>query len=206
MVERFAHLPLHEQALWIMIVSIAALLALALAFVVTAIALRIAHNRKARRLAALECAWEPLILDHLIGGNAAPEVWAAVAPRDHFFFVHVLQRYLLKVMGTERRRLVKLAEPCLPLLSKRAGRGQPEDRALAIRLLGLFGFEEYNYQLMEALEDESPLVAMIAARSLARPDHTGIAMAVLANLHRLAECSPQYVASMVQGFLVLDNR
>ena len=53
--------------------------------------------------------------------------------------------------------------------------------------------------VVAALDDRSPLVAMIAARALAKKETPQYAGAVLARLHRFTSWRPSFLASMLSS-------
>lgn len=188
-----------DNVLWTLVISIAALLLCALVFAVAAVIYRILNDRTRRRLLSLEQRWEPLLLEDLSAAKPIEEVYRHVEPADRFFFVQVLHRYMSRIVGQEKERLVALAAPCLPELVRRSFHGTTESRAQAVRLLGAFGFEEYNYRLMEAMDDPSPLVALTAAKALARADYPGLISIVLLGLDRFKDVSVEYLSAMVKS-------
>jgi len=77
------------------------------------------------------------------------------------------------------------------------GSRSAEVRARAVQTLSLLGADAHRAEVRRALDDPSPLVAMVAARALARgrdPDH---AAAILLHLERFDEWSPRFLAAML---------
>lgn len=188
-----------DRGLLVLVVSILLLVGIALLFAVAAVGLRVRNDRKRKRLDALEAGWEPLILDYLGGSRTAGDIYAVVGMGDRYFFSQFLYRFITRVRGQEREKLIELGEPLLPLLVAHTRQDQPEDRALAVQLLGVLGFEPHHYVLFEALDDPSGLVAMTATRALARPEHPGFAKILLLNLPRFKLWSVGYLASMLKS-------
>jgi HEAT repeat protein len=76
-----------------------------------------------------------------------------------------------------------MARPFLPAIVERSEK-KAFRRAQIIRTVGLLGMPEYGSFLEEALDDPSPLVALMAAESLLRPGFPQYVEQVLARFHR----------------------
>jgi hypothetical protein len=61
----------------------------------------------------------------------------------------------------------------------------------------MLGLPRYASTVVAALDDPSPLVAMVAARSLAQEESTEYAHAVLKRLHRFGGWNRRFLASML---------
>jgi HEAT repeat protein len=186
-------------ALAIVNAATAALFATALLFAATTVLLRWRNARVAARWSRLEAAWTPLLVEALAGDRSREEVAAAVAPADALRFADFLVRFARRLRGAELEVVRQLAEPLLPLVARRLSAGSAERRARAVQTLSLLGPGPFGPSLIRALEDPSPLVALVAARALAsrrQPAHTA---AILAHLHRFERWSPHYLASMLAG-------
>jgi HEAT repeat protein len=183
--------------LLVVAVMVAVVFALALLFALIALALRAGHARKARRRLALEEAWKPLLFRVLDGAEPSLLV-SRVAPAERLFVVEFLFRYATRLTGMERDVIRESAAPFLPLLVARiSGEGDPEQRARAVRTLGLLGGSEYLQDVVEALDDPSPFVALTATRTLALGQHPYFVDRVLDRLDRFQEWSPRFLASML---------
>ncbi len=181
----------------VLAVAIAGLFALALLFAAATLALRARNEFRARRWARLEAAWTPRLLE-LLAGDLAPAALAVeVAGRDRLRFVDFLLRFARRLRGAERETLIALAAPFLDDVAPLARRGSAETRALAVLMLGALGPERHAATVLAALNDPSPLVAMTAARTLARQGHAEHVGAILERLPRFAEWSPGFLASML---------
>jgi HEAT repeat protein len=66
-------------------------------------------------------------------------------------------------------------------------------------MLARMGMPTYADEVAQALDDPSPTVAMIAARSLFRPGHEAYFPAVLGHLHRFTGWNRSFLASMLAG-------
>jgi len=136
----------------------------------------------------------------VLGGAAPPEaIFDRVAEDEGVEFLDFLLGYARLLKGRERRMIRAMAEPYLPLLLPRLEERTAEARANAVLLLARMGMPAYAGAVAGALEDESPLVGMIAARSLFRPGHEEHFPAVLDHLPRFTGWSRSFLASMLAG-------
>lgn len=164
-----------------------------------ALFLRVANDRKARRSERLARRWEPALLE-VLGETAPPEaLFARVDERDGVRFLSFLLRYARLLRGDERDLVRTLARPYLPALLPRVERGTPETRGNAVLMFARMGMPTHADVVARALSDESPIVSMIAARSLFRPGHEEYFPAVLEHLPRFTGWSRGFLASMLAG-------
>lgn len=164
---------------------------------VVALLLRIRNDRTARHWAALETRWETRTVEVLTEATQPEQLWALVDRRDRLRFLNFLLRFARRLTGTERRRVDELAAPYLDLLLPQLRARSPERRARAIQTLTTLGSLKYASQVVRSLDDPSPLVAMVAARSLARRERPDFAAAILRRLHRFGHWRPSFLASML---------
>ena len=169
----------------------------ALGLAVAALGLRIRNDATARHWTALEGRWEARTLE-VVTDTATPEqLWALVDRRDRLRFLNFLLRFARRLTGTERRRVDELAGPYLDLVLPQLQARSPERRARAIQTLTTLGARKYAAQVVRSLDDPSPLVAMVAARSLARRESPDFAVSILRHLHRFGDWRPSFLASML---------
>ncbi len=188
---------LWDGALLLLILAITGLSVLTALFAITTVWLRFSNIRKASRWERLEAAWEPAILE-VLAGAATPESFVKrVRQGDQLWFVDFLLRYVRRLRGAEREILFELARPFLAHVVQRTRESDPERRARAVQTLGLLGPQDHPHALLAALDDPSPLVAMIAARTLARQEYPQRTEAVLARLHRFESWSPPFLTSLL---------
>lgn len=176
------------------------LVAAALAFAVTAVVLRVRNAKAAARWAGVEVRWERYILDVLDGEAPSIDLIRSVDPSEAPFLAAYLARFVRRVTGPERQRLIELARPLLPSIRAGARSRSPETRASAVDTLGLLTAPEDSETLVAALDDPSPLVAMVAARAIAREGTGRHGAAMVAHLHRFQEWRPSYLAAMLAAF------
>jgi HEAT repeat protein len=192
-------LSVRQTALLVLAATIVALVVLAVAFAVYTIALRIQSVSRARRWERLEAEWEEPLLRALADPAMAPEVHARIEPRYRLHFVQFALSYARRVRGEERLVLRKLAEPYLGPIAARAWSKHQEIRTRAVQTLATLGLPSYAGEVVSALDDPSPLVAMVAARGLATQEHPEYAPAVLRRLERFENWSRSFLASMLSA-------
>lgn len=164
---------------------------------VVAVILRWRNDLKARRWARLEKRWETVALEVVIGLDPPEKIWKLVDDRDRLYFVNYLLRFTKRVSGSERRIVDEVAAPYLDLIVPQLKRRTPEYRARAVQTLSRLGSRRYSEVILTALEDPSPLVAMVAARALARQENPAYAAAILSRMHRFDHWRPSFLASML---------
>ncbi len=163
------------------------------------VVLRIRNTREEAKWAEVEAKWEPVILEVLIGSQPASDLTSRVAPDEELYFVNYLLRYTRLLRGEERERLQELALPYLEPIAEHTNLRDTERRARAVQTLGELGLPTHAGAVVKALDDPSPLVAMIAARSLAKTQYAEHSDAVIARLHRFTNWSPYFLSSMLAG-------
>jgi len=189
-----------ERVYVLLTLATAALLALALLFAVVAIVLRLRNTVVERRWARLEAAWTPPLLEILAGDLQRTSLLRLVARADRFRFADFLLRFARRLKGPEREVLRTLAAPVMDTVAERARRGSPERRAVAVQILGALGLPAQLVLLRHALDDPSPVVAMTAARALARRAQPAFIGDVVAHLPRFERWSFGFLASTLAAF------
>lgn len=175
------------------------LLTTSFAFAALAVALRIRNDRTARRQARLQRRWEPALLE-ILGGSAPPEaIFERVQDGDGLDFLEFLLEYARLLRGEERALIQAMAGPYLPRVIPALREGTDESRGHAVLVLARMGMPRYAHAVAGALKDPSPIVAMIAARSLFRPGHERYFPAVLEHLPRFTGWSRSFLSSMLAG-------
>jgi HEAT repeat protein len=177
--------------------SIAAMLLITVALVVVAFLFRFRNRRKALRWARLEARWEPMLLDVIGGDVPAAALRQRVGRGEELYFVDFVYRYARRLRGGELAVLSSLVRPYLRPIVAGVRNGDPERRARAVQTLGVLDLAGQARTIARALEDPSPLVTMVAARALARPEQVSYAPLVLASLHRFDNWSPRFLSSML---------
>ncbi|SHK72309.1 HEAT repeat domain-containing protein [Rhodothermus profundi] len=170
---------------------------LASGLVVLAILLRIRNDRLQQTRKQLEAMWRPLLMKVLMGECPPAELQQRIAPAHRFFFLEFVYRYARRVQGQDFQTLCLLARPFLPYIRDELKKAAPEERARRLQILGLLGFEDYQEDLIAALDDPSPLVAIVAFRQLARGDRPEFAPLLVAKLDRVRHFSHEMLASLL---------
>lgn len=169
-----------------------------IAFAVVAVMLRLRHDRRVRRWDRMVAAWEPAMLEVLSGGSThVQSLYDRVREDQGPDFLSFLMTYVRRLRGEEQAMVRAMADPYLPALLPLLRKGTAESRGNAVMLLARMGMPKYADHVAEALEDESPVVSMIAARSLFRPEHERHFPRVLAHLPRFGSWSRSFLSGML---------
>jgi hypothetical protein len=177
----------------------AVLLGIAFLFALLTIGLRLRSMRRQYVRSSLEQTWEPLVLSVLAGDMTPADLEGDVPRRHALFFVAYLLRFIDRFAGEERHSLRALARPYLPLVAAQLRHRRAETRARGVQTLVMLGLDEYDREVVAALDDPSLTVAMVAARSLANREHTRFAPEILERIHRFRYWSPIYLSSLFTG-------
>lgn len=169
----------------------------AIGLAISALVLRSNNDRKAARWAALEERWLETALEVVAGVEEPEKLWSLVPAEDRLRFINFLLRFARRLVGPERRLVDDLAAPYLDLLLPQLSQRQAERRARAVQTLSTLGQRRYAKQLEAALDDPSPLVAMVAARALARRESPDFAMPILQRMHRFVHWRASFLSSML---------
>ncbi len=162
-----------------------------------ALGLRVRNNRLERRQRALIERWEPAVLDVLAGAADDSALLDLVTPSDESFFLSFLLGYARRLHGEERDTVKRLAKPFLPRLAAGAREGSAEERGQTMQVLAGLGLPDHADTVAAALEDRSPVVAMIAAHGLYRRGYEAYFPLVLRHLPRFTLWSRSFLASML---------
>ncbi len=181
----------------VLAISAGVLLTTSFSFAILALLLRLANESKARRRLRLHKRWEPAILE-ILGGAALPEaIFDRVEDEDWQYFLDFLLGYARRLRGEEQALVLVMAAPYLPRITPMLEAGTAESRGKAVMMLASMGMPTYADSVAGALDDESSIVAMIAARSLFQPGHEEHFAAVLERLPRFTGWSRSFLASML---------
>jgi len=188
---------LGEGALLTLIVIVGLLFLGTLGLSLYAVVMRSLHMRREKELAELADLWLRPVLGAVADPEQIPAVQRLVEEEDQVRFLNFIIEYTRRVRGTEREVLRDLARPFLPAILERVSARGTEARAWAVQVLGTLGLPQYEREVIDALDDPTPLVAMIAARALARRDTPQYAPAVLSHMDRFGGWSKMFLASML---------
>jgi HEAT repeat protein len=186
-----------DPGAWALAAAILVLLCSVIAFATLAGILRYRNRRKEREWSARERKWERAVLEALSGAASAESVWGLVEPDEGLYLVDYLLRFARRTRGATRDRIAALAAPYLPAVAERLSGGDAERRARAVETVALLGFDRYADRVLAALADPSPLVSMIAARSIARRQRVEDVQPLLAHASRLTDWSPRQVTAVL---------
>ena len=186
-----------DWRLLILLGLVAVVWLVAMSFGASAFLLRIHNLRKARFWQALEARWEAALAP-VLAGTAEPETLSQlVHAGEELYYVDFLYKNARGARREQRARLGRLAAPYLSRIVERITNGDAERRGRAVQTVAVLAFEEHVRPIQRALDDPSPLVAMTAARSLAREDGARFGGEVMARLPRFQEWSPKFLTSML---------
>ena len=188
-----------DRFLGLIIVASLSFAAFSISFVAAALVLRWRNLRKARRWNVLEEHWEAELLDFIAGDITADALRTRISRDDSRYFIDYLTRFARRMRGSERKMVEELAAPYLPLIVRQLRSRQAATRSRAVRSLSLLGLKSYAPEIIGALDDASPIVAMTAARELSRRENPQYAPAVLLRLERFRDWSPAFLAAMLAG-------
>ena len=181
----------------VLIVVIVLLFATTLALSAYAIVMRSVHLARAKKKSELTERWRDPVLSAVADPTLVPSVQALVSDGEAMHFLDFVIEYARRVRGEERGVLRDLAQPFLPHMAERVHARRTGMRAWAVQTLGTLGLPDYAPQVIAALDDPSPLVAMVAARALSREETPEYAGEVLARLDRFKDWNRLFLAAML---------
>lgn len=199
--------PESELTLRLAIGAVVGLSAMTLAFMAYALVLHLRSVAVDRRRRALEEAWRRRLLDAATGefsmapdrDGTIPEE-ANVPEEDRVLFLELVTAYARALEGPERRNVERLGIPYLGALEPLLEDDDAYRRAYALDILGELGYDGTRDRIARGLRDESALVAMVAARALARRGEPDQVPLILDRLEAFASWSANYLASLLVSF------
>lgn len=191
--------PLPDEAFRLAVLAVLVLAVLAFGFCLFTFYLRIRSRNRERLWKRLEERWTGPLLEALADPDRIPALQETVEDRYALFFVSFCLRYFRRVRGEEREILKRAASPWIARAAARASSPRVEIRARAVQTLGALGLPRYGDRLVEALDDASPLVAMVAARALAREGDERYVEPLVRRLKRFRSWRDSALASMLAG-------
>jgi HEAT repeat protein len=180
-----------------LIVVVAILFVVTLIFSSYAVALRLRGRARDVRRERFAERWREPLLAAVADPDAIAALRACVRKQERIHFVGFAVQYARRLRGDGRSALRAIVAPYLGLVAERADSPRVEVRARAIQTLGLLGLPDHAPMVVAALDDPSPLVAMVAARSLAHEETPEYAPDVLARLSRFQGWNRRFLASML---------
>jgi HEAT repeat protein len=188
---------LRGSLLGVLLAIVGALFVVTLVCATYALVLRRRNEIKDRRRAHYARMWTDRLIPALMDEAEATSLQQSVQESDRLPFVGFAVQYARRLRGEGRDALVRIVRPFLGPVLERAESRRVEVRARAIQTLGTLGLPEHAHRVIAALDDPSPLVAMVAARALATQESPEYAEAVLARLHRFNGWNQRFLASML---------
>jgi HEAT repeat protein len=186
-----------EQALVVLVGAVVALVLLSFAFAGYTFLLRLGNRRRELRKERLKEKWEEPLLLALADPDRTDALHQLVADDERLYFVQFVLDYARRVRGAERTTLEEIVAPYLGPITERASDPRREIRTRAVQTLGELGLPAHADLVVAALDDPSPLVAMVAARSLAARGQVERAPDILQRLHRFEGWSVGFMASLL---------
>jgi HEAT repeat protein len=180
-----------------LVVVVAALFVVTLVFSAYAVSLRMRNRARDRRRARFAARWSEPLLVAVSDPEATAALRADVREEEQLAFVGFAVQYARRLRGEGRDTMRAVVRPYLDRVAQRAEAPSIEVRARAIQTLGMLGLPEHAPRVIAALDDPSPLVAMVAARALAQEESAEYAAAVLARLSRFQGWNRRFLASML---------
>lgn len=173
------------------------LLIVVLVFMGAAGVLRLRNTRTEKRWDRLQGKWDAPIAEVLAGTRPAADLARSVGRGERLEFLDFLTRYARRIELPEREVIAELAHAHLPLVEARLAARSPEQRARAVWMIGLLDLPGRKEDVRKALDDESVMVAFVAARALVEGGDLEDAEAVLARLPRFRSWRTKYIASLL---------
>jgi HEAT repeat protein len=186
-----------EPTLVVLIGAVVALFVVTLAFSAYAIILRIQNDRRDARRMALAETWQGALLDAIADPEKVRDLHRLVDHDRGLHFIGFVLKFARRMRGGEVEILKSVVGPYMGQIVARLASDRVEERARAVQTLGTLGLPEHEGLVLAALNDPSPLVAMVAARALAKEEDPRYAAPILAKLPLFSEWNRLYLASML---------
>ncbi len=200
-------IPASDLTLQLAIAAVLALTGFTFAFMGYAFVLHLRSLRTERRKRALEDRWKGRLLDAATGeSTAAPDRDGPrpeepdVDEEDQVLFLELVTKYARALEGPERRNIERVGRPYLGALDSLLDDPDAYRRAYALDILGELGYEQGRERIASGLEDSSGLVAMVAARALARHGDPSHVPHLLSRLETFESWSANYLSSLLVSF------
>jgi len=162
-----------------------------------AIAFRMRTVSRERTRASRFGEWQTALHGFLYDRSGSERLQPTVDRGATTDFLNFLLLYVRRLEGEERDEIRRLAEPHLsPILEQLQSRSE-ELRMRVVQTLGELGLPRHADEVIAALDDPSPLVAMVAASTLARTENADYAGEILARLGRFDLWRQDFLAAML---------
>ena len=188
------------KVFFILIIAILFLVVLAFLFSLFTVYLRYKNDKKREIYTLLEKKWEPKIFDYLGNDLTKEDVFNTVNQSEEVFFVDYLYRFEQRLDGRSKEMIKVLAKPYLKYIEKNMTSPSPEIRAKALMILGNLDEGDYLYEIIEMLDDKSPVVSIIAAKTLSQLGNIEALDDVVMHMHRYEFWSRDLLARNLSFF------
>lgn len=181
----------------VLLLFAASLLSIVVAAVIMimAVIVRVRESIERRRLARLQLAWEPIILEIMATGSAPRPLSDLIPAKHRGRFLAFAEQYASRVRGIEKTRLGEAVAPWLRPVVQALDADDPVIRARAVYTMGALGMQVEKPRILSALEDDDPMVVLAATQVLAErglPMHARLALQALS---RFADWSPDFLGA-----------
>lgn len=141
--------------------------------------------------------WQFELREVLYGEESPESLSASVDDENRVEFLNFLLQYVRRLEGEEQDTIRALAENHLAKITEYVSHPVEARRARAVQTLGELGLPAFADEVIAALDDPSPDVAMVAASTLSAADEGVYADPVLAHLDRFAHWRLDFLAAML---------
>lgn len=141
--------------------------------------------------------WKHELREVLYGQGSLKSLRGSVGDGSRIEFLNFLLEYARRLDGDEHDLVRRLAEPHLAKIVPYLDHRVEGRRARAVQTLGELGLPTFGDQVIAALDDPSPDVAMVAASTLAASGDGSYADAVLARMDRFAHWRLDFLVAML---------
>jgi len=155
------------------------------------------QNLQTQREQAFSKQIQPLLTAFLFQNLPAQAIWKQVSRHSEKIFLDLLYQYHQRLKGQAKESLGLLAEPYLQDLKAQFQDRQIYVRARALKLAALFQEQRFVPELLQGLEDPSPVVVLICFQILSQPQHPDILQPLIKSLKKLENLSAVYIASLL---------
>jgi len=186
-----------QGILIVIVVATTLLFIIVILFALYSIYLRLRNNRKRRRWQQLERSWRSQLNDILAGEKEPESIHRLVKKKHRLYFVDYLYKHALRLKGQELAIISEMADPYLPVLLHVHKKSEIERRARVVTTVSHLDIDKYLEFVVEALDDESPIVAMAAARIITQRKYVQYARKIIDRLHVFEGWSLNILASML---------
>jgi len=188
------------KILYILILSIFFLLILTILFTIFTIFLRYKNDRRGRFFFSLERRWTKDIFKYLNDEIKKDLIFKKIGSSEETFFIDFLYRFEQRLDGKTKYKIKELARPYLKHIESGINSKSAEIRAKTLMSIGSLDDGHYFESIVKLLDDESPLVSILAAKILANLGRVDAFDDVIMHLDRYQNWSKDLVARNLSFF------